>query len=212
MALTKLFSPEPHDPQKAQITQNILREVWGFALPHAVPRAKAASCFYHYENLLDNRQLLDDQSTRLRESNTQSSDVIKLVSDLKQHAQSSIADIRSFLEHNPPIWLRHPHSREAQDKVLNFAIRLWLFTKPDLRDGNSTLEKAVQSPLSKISTSSSNEYIWLDFSANTLTQRAGFHIMWTSDVAEYLTFASKSVIRVFSHASVLELFENTEEG
>jgi hypothetical protein len=89
---------------------------------------------------------------------------------------------------------------------LSFAVRLWLFTKPDLENGNLSLQDAVRKPLSKICSTSSNEWIWLDFSANTLTLRAGFRIMWTSDLSEHLTFASKSVIRVFSYASVLEQF------
>jgi hypothetical protein len=211
MQLSKLLSPAPPHPQKAHVIHNLLRGVWGFSRPAAVPRAKALSCFYHYETLLSNRRLLDDQNTDLRDSGTQSSDVIQLITSLKQQTDTSITDIRNSLQNNPPAWLLNPQSREAQDKVLSFAVRLWLFTKPDLEDGNLSLQDAVRKPLSKICSTSSNEWIWLDFSANTLTRRAGFRIMWTSDLSEHLTFASKSVIRVFSHASVLELYENTNE-
>lgn len=212
MHVPKRLFPERHDPQKTQITQNLLRDIWSFSLPHTVPSAKAASCFYHYQNLLTNPYLLDDQNTSLRESDTQSSDIITLVGSLKQDLQKTITATDTSLETNPPTWLLNPQSQVARDRVLTFAVLLWLFVKPDLSDGSVTLQDAVRKPLNAIAAQSSTSWIWLDFSAHTLAQRAGFRIMWTSDLCEHLTFASKSVIRVFSHASVLEQYEGTSEG
>jgi hypothetical protein len=212
MKLSELIFGRVDDPQKTQITENLLRGVWGFDLPHDVAKAKAASCFYHYESLLSNRQLLDDANTSLRDSDTQSTDVINLIAFLKTKTQTSIADIRNSLQQAPPAWLLNPGSPVVQDKVFSFAVRLWLFTKPDLTGGNDTLQEAVQKTLNGINSKPQTQYIWLDFSADTLTRRAGFHIMWTSDLSEHLTFASRSVIRVFSHASVLERYEKATEG
>jgi hypothetical protein len=212
MQVPKRLFPDRHDPQKTEITQNLLRRIWGFSFPERVPKPKAASYFSHYYTLLSNQRLLDDQNTSLRESDSQSSDVATLIAGFKQQTRKSIADIRTSLQNSPPAWLRNSQSREVQDKVLAFAVRLWLFTKPDLSNDVLTLQDAVRGPLTSISTNPSNEWIWLDFSANTLSQKAGFRIMWTSDLSEHLMFASKTVIRVFSHASALEQFERTDEG
>lgn len=197
------------DPQKEQVIQNLLREIWGFAKPKAVPKAKAASCFYHYESLLSNRQLLDDNNTSLRDSDRQSSDVIELVKLLRENPNTKIADIHSSLRSNPPHWLIN-QNHDTLDGVLHFGIRLWLFTTPDLSNDSSTLQEAVQKPL--IRGNKANSWLWLDFCAKTLNERGHFHITYTSDIYEHLTFASKSVIRVFSHASVMERYENTSDG
>ncbi|KAL8716474.1 MAG: hypothetical protein Q9225_006201, partial [Loekoesia sp. 1 TL-2023] len=201
----------PKDPQREQIVENLLRDIWGFASPRAVPEAKAASCLYHYESLLTNRQLLDEQNTCLRESNSQSSDVIALIRYLKQNTQTSIAAIREDLERNPPHWLLNPGSREVLDCVLNFCVRLWLFTRPDLSDDSATLQEALRKHFANIS-HPPNAWLWLEFSERTLRERGHFHFTYTSDISEHLTFASRSVIRVFSHASVMERYEMTDEG
>ena len=52
MAKIPLLFRLEEDPQQYQVTQNLLRGVWSFSSPQAVPKSKAASCFYHYENLL----------------------------------------------------------------------------------------------------------------------------------------------------------------
>lgn len=200
-----------HDPQKDQVIENLLREIWGFGSPQSVPRAKAASCFYHYENLLSNRQLVDDQNINLREANSPSSDVIGLVKLLKQNAHSTIADVRAVIEAQAPDWLLTPTSQEILDRVLHFAVRLWLFTRPDLSDDKVTLQDAIRRPLEKTK-ATNNNWLWLDFSEKTLRERGRFQIAFTSDISEHLTFASRSTIRVFSHASIIEQYEVTMEG
>lgn len=212
MQVSKRLFQDRDDPQKTAITHNLLYGVWGFSSPKNVPKAKAASCFWHYYNLLSNQRLLDDQNTSLRESDTQSSDVIALVTDLKKQTQKSISDVRTSLQNSPPAWLLSPQNQEVLDKVLTFSVRLWLFTKPDFSDENKTLKEAICGPLNKISTNPSNAWMWLDFSEKALSQKAGFRLMWTSDLSEHLTFASRTEIRVFAHASVLEQFESTDEG
>lgn len=208
--LSRLSTPAD-DPQKDQIIENLLREVWTFTSPQAVPKAKAASCFYHYESLLINRQLLDEQNTSLRESQSQSSDVIALIQYLKRNSQTSIVDIRKHLERNPPHWLLNPQSRDVLDHILHFCIRLWLFTRPDLSDDSLALQEAVRKPFANVN-HPPNAWLWLDFSEKTLRERGHFQFSYTSDISEHLTFASRSVIRVFSHASVMERYETTDEG
>jgi len=211
MDISKRLFQIPCDPYKDQIVNDLLREVWGFSSPHAVPKAKAASCFNHYESLLSNRQILDDQNTNLRESESQSLDVRVLVGRLKKQVHHPIADIRKSIVDDSPSWLLNTHNLDTLDKVLQFCVRLWLFVKPDLADENATLQVAVRNSVSKFG-APSNSWLWMDFSAKTLMERGRFHITWTSDIAEHLTFASKSVIRVFSHASVIELYEVSAEG
>ncbi len=202
----------PYDTHKS-IAGRLLRDVWGFGTTQEVPRAKAAACFYYYEGLLNNQQLLDDQNTTLRDSDQQSSNVVALISTLKTSGQQTIAEIHSHLQDNAPDWILDPDNDTTIENVLHFAIRLWLFTKPDLSDRARTLQEAIQSPLLKIS-GSSNAWLWLDFSASTLETKAGFRWDWTSDISEHLTFSSRSVIRIFSHACVLERYDisNGVEG
>jgi hypothetical protein len=202
----------PYDRHKS-IAERLLQEVWGFSTTQEVPRPKAAACFYYYESLLNNQQLLDDQHTRLRDSDQQSSDVAALISILKTRGQDTIEDIHLFLQNNAPDWILDANDGETIENVLHFAIRLWLFTKPDLNDRTQTLQEAIRAPLLKVN-GSSNTWLWLDFSASTLEKRAGFRMHWTSDISEHLTFASSSVIRVFSHACVLERYDisNGVEG
>lgn len=191
--------------QHRAITERLLHDVWGFSSTQKVPDAKAAACFYHYENLLLDRRLLDDHSTGLRESEHQSADVSALVTILKSKWQNSVDEIHHHLNQSPPDWIFNHGNAQTLDSVLHFAVRLWLFTKPDLTDRTITLQQAVQKPLLKIQ-SSANSWLWLDFSAAALRKRANFRIEHTSDLSQHLTFASRSVIRVFSHACVLERF------
>ena len=202
----------PYDAHK-WIAGRLLRDVWGFGTTQEVPRAKAAACFYYYESLLNNQQLLDDQNTTLRDSDQQSSDVVALISTPKTRGQDTIEDIHSHLQDNAPDWILDAKNGATIENVLHFAVRLWLFTKPDLSDRTRTLQQAIRTPLLKVN-GSSNAWLWLDFSASTLEKRAGFGTDWTSDISEHLTFASSSVIRVFSHACVLERYDisNGVEG
>jgi hypothetical protein len=198
----------PYDPSKS-IANKLLQEVWGFSATQEVPRPKVAACFYHYESLLNNRQLLDDQNTALRDSDTQSAGVAALISILKARGQETIANIHLHLKENPQDWILDPNDRTAIDNALQFAIRLWLFTKPDLSDRTGTLHEAIQDPLLKIN-GSSNAWLWMDFSAMMLEERAGFRMEYTSDISEHLTFASSSVIRIFSHACVLKRYDTAK--
>ena len=206
MFLSKLFNPSKNEPQQAQITKSLLRAVCGFNANQAVSNGKAASYFFHYETLLNNRRLLEEHTTTLRDSNNISADVISFLVDLKLKRKDSLNTIRTWLQNNPPPWLGHAQTPQTIDKVLTFASRLWLFTRIELRDGNATLEDAARARLQNIAGVSTNAFVWLDFSANTM-ERAGFRIQWTSELSEHLTFASTSVVRVFSHASILERYE-----
>lgn len=193
----------PYDPHHG-LTERLLRGVWGFRSDDKIEKRKAAACFYHYENLLNNRHLLDEK-TGLRESMQQSADVSALVSILKSQSQRKLSDIHAHLSINAPDWILDSGDEETIDNVLRFAARLWLFTKPDLSDKSRTLEQSVQVPLSKIN-GASNSWLWLDFSAAMLEKRGGFRIHYTSDIAEHLTFASRYDIRVFAHSCVLERY------
>jgi hypothetical protein len=207
MRVPKLLSNSKPDPEEAQITTNLLHGVWGFATHQNVFEGKASSCLFHYKYLLDDRRLLPDRITSLRESNTQSADVISFITDLKSKTNSSLGTIRTWLQTNPPRWLQPNPSQQNVDKILTFAAKLWLFTRLDLSNDQLTLEAAAKSQINKIKGVETKTFVWLDFSADTLTRKGGFRIKWTSDLCEHLTFDSNSVIRVFSHASVLECYE-----
>lgn len=58
----------------------------------------------HNENILTNRQLLDDDSSSLHDSNEQSSDVIELTQLPKRNPNTKIADIYSSLRSAPPAY------------------------------------------------------------------------------------------------------------
>jgi hypothetical protein len=208
MYISKLFGSLKQDPKRAQIIRNLLQGIWGFESPGNLPKSKATSCVRHYETLLGDQRLLNDDSTTLRESKTPSADVITLITKLKRDTDKSLDDIREGLQTtNTPAWLT---DTAAVDEVLTFASRLWLFTRLDLTDGQRTLSKAARAELDKIGGASTNAFVWIDFSADTLT-KAGLRIKWTSELSEHLTFASNSFIRVFSHASVLERYESSIE-
>ena len=209
--LSRSFSKPANDDRKKKIIEKLLQEVWGFASPQAVPGAKAASYFYHYETLLTNRQLLDEQNTNLHDSDTQSSDVIELIQYLKQNSHTSIKDIRDHLNSSPPHWLLNPQNQEVLDRILHFCVSLWLFSRPNLSDSGATLQQAVRKTFSNFN-NPPNAWLWLEFSEKTLRERGGFHLSYTSDISEHLTFASRSIIRVFCHASVIEQYEMTDDG
>jgi hypothetical protein len=197
-----------YDSHRA-VAERLLRDVWGFRPNDKIEKRKAAACFYHYERLLNNRQLLDGK-TDLGGSQQQSADVVELINTLKSRSQSTISEIHAHLTNNAPDWVLDPTDEATIDNVLRFAARLWLFTKPDLTDRSRTLEQAVQDPLSKI-TGTSSTWLWWDFSAAMLERRAGFRMQYTSDISEHLTFASRYDIRVFAHSCVLEKY-NLNQG
>lgn len=198
-----------YDLNKRRIVEGLLRDVWDIAHPERVPDSKIASCLYHYESLLADTRLLDDDTTAIRNSANQSSEVIALLQLIRRNRHSPIADIYTQLRANRPHWLLDD-SQDVLENVLQFAVRLWLFTQPDLSDPKHTLQEAVRQPLRKGSTSYG--MFWHDFTAVSLARRGDFHIAYTSDVQEHLAFASKSVIRVFAHASILEWLETSSDG
>lgn len=199
------------DPHRDRIMKKLLQGVWAIHSTQRVSKAKAAAYLYHYEGLLMNRNLLDEEHTNLRESGSQSSDVIEVIQYLKQNSQTSIADIRKHLERHPPHWLLNPTNRDVVDRVLQFCIQLWLFTRPDLSDDSLALQEAVRRPFTYVSHPPS-AWLWLDFSAKTLRERGRFQFSYTSDIYEHLTFSSKSGIRVFAHASAIHHFEMIDDG
>ena len=134
-----------------------------------------------------------------------SADVVALIETVRKYVQENIrnhgqtptlADLSGAIQTQAPTWLRD-RSDEAVRSALCLAVRLWLFTSPPLCDASASLGDAnsqyiLQQLRLPSGHSGSDGRLSRDFSAKSLTRKGGFYLVYTSDMQDHLTFASKN--------------------
>ena len=163
----------------------------------------------HYLNILEVDNLL---ATRLHGIN-ESWKVADVVDVVKSNVSSDIVTTVNAIKSSKSIWASTPANDAAARSALELACKLWLFSKPSLEDHSRTLidaNKALFSASTKgnNATFSDLESLSADFSAKNLERKGGFYLVWTSNLSEHLTFASKDQLRVFRHAHALRKYQD----
>jgi hypothetical protein len=108
-----------------------------------------------------------------------------------------------------------PVTEASARKVVNLAIHLWLFTKPETFLWSQDLKDVVRQNLPSCNTpqipaAEGAQSLSSDFSAKNLTRKGGIRMVWTSYLGEHLTFVGKDQLRVFRHASVLREYAKSD--
>jgi hypothetical protein len=189
------------------IIRDLLHSVWRLELGSNVGRA--GPYLDHYQEL---RTLVDGDILR---AHTDWKEVIELVNLIQTHSQinlhgidrpATLREIKDVVTAANPKWSVKPLNDELAERVIDFAIRLWLLIEPDLQNENLTLPQIIRQSLPEplaSNISCSRNLLSSDFSAKSLTRKGGIRLVWTSSLSDHLTFVGKSQLRIFRHASVL---------
>ncbi|KAL9111939.1 MAG: hypothetical protein Q9227_003789 [Pyrenula ochraceoflavens] len=192
----------------------LLEDVWGArdaGADHWTER------YHAYENLY--YQLLNSElKTPPLEDLSKVQDVVDLVKLVKSSfiKSDTIGAALDAIEQKGFSWLNDPDER-ALEHCLEFATRLWLFTRPCLRNRDDRLKNAIKECFRPRSCQRQNSSVGEtsyrlseDFSARNLERRGGFRIDWTSELVEHLTCPDKKTILVFRHARTLQDYQRRE--
>jgi hypothetical protein len=184
---------------KKRATDALLQGLWGLD-----PSSRSAAYTDHLDDVLS----LQDISNGDRFMLADPPDVIDLISRIKDKQQDPLQDIKNDLQRSPPTWMLGQVNEESARKVIDLAIRLWLFTNPEKLLWSQDLKDVVQQSLpipaipQKIA-AAAVRHLSSDFTAKSLTRKGGIRLVWTSYLGEHLTFVGKAQLRIFRHASVL---------
>lgn len=191
---------------KKHATYALLQGVWGL---DSNPRPTAYTD--HLEDVLSLQDISDSDRFTLASS----SDIINLVGRIKTNQQNPLHDIKNDLQNSPPTWMPEPVTEESARKVIDLAIRLWLFTHPQTFLWSQGLKDIVQQSLPTPTATqtlavTAARSLSSDFSAKSLTRKGGIRLVWTSYLGEHLTFVGKAQLRIFRHVSVLREYAKSD--
>jgi hypothetical protein len=187
------------------LSRTLLLGVWGLNFGCDVHYSAAYTD--HCRNLLS---LVDGHSTVQIDRN----DIIELVRLVGAGAgqRKSIGQIKGDIRAADPKWMASAADDDSVLASLDFAIRLWLFIRPELDDGTRTLSEVVAGPLpERTARPGTPGHLSHDFCAKSLTRKGGFKIEWTSYLPDHLTFVGKGRLRVFRHVSALQKYARSKE-
>lgn len=179
-----------------ELSRALLSGVWGLCCGQDVHYCAAYTD--HCKNLLG---LLSGHSSARIDRN----DIIELVDLVAVNREEPIDRIRNEIKASNPKWMTSAIDDDSIHASLDFAIRLWLFIGPELKDGTRTLSQVVAEQLPDRAPSPNKPgHLSHDFCAKSLTRKGGFKIEWTSYLSDHLTFVGKARLRVFRHVSALK--------
>jgi hypothetical protein len=185
------------------LSRALLLGVWG--LTFGLDVNYSAAYTDHCKNLLG---LLSEHSSSQIDRN----DIIDLVKLVSASRVETIGQIKDDIRAADPKWMMFAGDDDSIFDALDFAIRLWLFVKPELDDGTRTLSQVVAAKLpERMAPQQKPSHLSRDFCAKDLTRRGGFKIEWTSYLSDHLTFVGKARLRVFRHVSALQKYSRSKE-
>jgi hypothetical protein len=185
------------------LVQCLLPSVWGLA-PETAPSYRLAAYGEHWRETVTS---IDDVDLLL----TPQRNVTKLIAIVRGSSQGSVGDVEAAIAKANLDALPNGADAVSVTAALRFAMRLWLFTEPDLSDKSLTLSQLVEKQLPQATTPTTlanYHHLSDDFSVKSLTRKAGFRLVWTSYLSQHLTFEGTSHLRVFRHASALRQYAN----
>lgn len=210
--------------EKKTNIQKLLTGVWCVEPPEPTTAAsltwyEAEAYLRHYDDLVQNQELIDGVHLSLAGIQDPIDEVIKFVQFVKTQWNESLEEVAAKIRTNSPQFqLILEPTATAIHKALIFAIRLWLFVAPELSGAFSApllqsgqtqapllLHQAVSRsllPRRRPNLAALSE----DFSAKSLIRKGGFEFETTGDLSQHLTFDPhcKWRIRVFGCARALE--------
>lgn len=214
-----------------QIISTLLSRVWGLTPPgsphpDALNKYEARSYFDHYKDLLYDASLIQEEEISIGQINNQCEKVTELVQVIQENWDRPILEIRQALvSSGQPPWLVRQDDQKALSKIIDFAVRLWLFVplhadKITRKKGNdldnalrlldeTTIRSEAQRsmpPLLRLQGTLS-----FDFNVESLVRTAGLVFRPTSDLGQHLLmedFSDSTVVHVFRHVRALERYQD----
>ena len=186
--------------QRSEVLQNI----WDVGLDPTGPRA--ASYINHCRSLLNHSNLNSEglNLTRLLHA----TDLVQRVKGQANLATRTLQSVENDLGSKIPAaqWMESCDV-ETKRRALQLALSLWLFVHPDLENQALSLQDVCRSAVPQKLTSTLQSSRVVNFTAKSLLRRGGFHLQWTGDLSEHLTFPTKKQLMVFGHASILQRYQ-----
>ena len=126
---------------EVQVGRELLLGVWGINLTASVQHY-AQSYLTHCNEL---RSLFEEDGV----SRANRTEIVELVRLIKSAQNKTIGEIEDEIRKARLRWITPLAGDDTFRRVLDFAIRLWLFVEPDLSDQALTLAEAVEQCLPK---------------------------------------------------------------
>lgn len=180
--------------------RDLLPGVWGLN-----PRTPSYRLKAYGEHWKESMNLIDDAELTLNFHKN----VTELIEIVRENSRGSVENVETAIAGANLRALEHSSGPISVTAALRFAMRLWLFTEPELSDKSLTLRQLVEQKLPKTTTSTDPAILRTlsdDFSAKSMTRKGGFRLVWTSYLSEHLTFEDSSSLRVFRHTSALQQY------
>jgi hypothetical protein len=201
-----IFATQKRNRRAAELAllRDLLPGIWSCSRDAATPQLQALLDHYQCSrsSIYEDYLLISERSK-----------IQELVSIVKSKRNSSLQDMKAAIIAARPGCLDNGFNDAAVINAMDFATRLWLFIEPTLTDETLTLEQIVQQKLPKQGTSQrvAGKCLSTDFSAKSLTRRAGFRLLWTSDLSQHLIMTGDSQLHIFRHASILHKYARSVE-
>lgn len=180
--------------------RRLLPGVWGLA--STAPSHRLEAYKEHWKETVSS---IEDPDLSL----TSQQNVTNLIAIVRGNSDGSVEDVETAILGAELDALANSTDPVSVSAALKFAMRLWLFTDPDLSDKSLILSQLVKKQLLQITRSTHLDGLSClseDFSAKSLTRKGGFRLVWTSYLSEHLTFEGTSRLKVFRHASALRQY------
>ncbi len=194
----------------AQRRKELLQTVWIAADADDSHWAQRSHPYLkHFDHLIPN-----NRETASLDVSAAPGKVVNLVNLIKQSAESnaSIHEITNHILSAKLSWLSDNNDPEAAKSALSLGVELWLFTEPCFDALDRPLDYAVQHRLEQSvappsGSPAKSTMLSRDFSATSLTRKAGFRLMWTSNLSQHLLLKGEKYLYVFCHARVLARYQ-----
>jgi hypothetical protein len=195
--------------ERDKLMPRVMPNVWGMETRPKTQQYVNRAHYNHYQDILYDKQLNDGEHIDLKKLE----DVSGLVKHMRTNKHMTISEIEEQIRGKSWSWLGDTEEKTLE-KVVEMAIRLWLFVKPVLKDRTASLEGVLRQSLPTViaPTASDLRYLKPDFSAKSLIDIGDITLVYTSYLDEHLSFAEKKHLRVFRHASALYHYEAAPEG
>lgn len=196
-------TPRPQFHRRASATEEIVGRELLLGVWDINPSINVEHFAYPYMTHCNElRSLFEDDGL----SQANRTDIVDLVKLVKRSLNDNIKEIEDGIRKAKFRWINPLAGDDSIRNTLDFAIRLWLFIEPDLSNESLTLSEVVARCLPSHSSKNdeSSSYLPVDFCEKSLTRKGGLKLEWTSYLPDHLTFAGKSRLRVFRHASAIQ--------
>ncbi|KAK5051332.1 hypothetical protein LTR84_002984 [Exophiala bonariae] len=225
--------PSKNLEQEALAT--LLDSVWGLVRPNtddfdALAKSQAQSYFDHYKDLLYDASLIRKEEITLGKIDEQCQKVAEIVQIVKGNLHRPISEIKAaVIASGQTTWLVRQDDATALSKIVDFAVRLWLFMPlhadkiarkrgDDFTaamkglDGTTIQEETKKWMPSPLELRGKLSY---DFTIENLVDIAGLSFWPTSVLGDHLMmehFATTTKIHVFRHATAIEKYKDEDHG